>query len=91
LRDAQPAEKVADVAFDKCSEKWGRAAETDASNPEASRLAVETQQNCIKKLGAAACPQPLPYSGYLIQAAKRTFRERAVIEVFDIRAKAAGK
>ena len=91
LSSSEPAEKIADVAFDKCSEKWSRAAELAGRDPAVSRTTAEAQENCIKKLGAAACPNPLPYRVYLTEAAKRTFRHDAVIEVFDLRAKAAGK
>jgi predicted membrane-bound mannosyltransferase len=88
---SEPAEKIADMAFEKCAEQWELAAEIAARNPEVSHRTAEAQENCIKKLGVAACAQPLPYNVYYMQAAKRMFRHQAAIEVRDIRAKAAEK
>jgi hypothetical protein len=59
--------------------------------PQIISMTAQTQANCIKKLGADACPPPMPYSFYLMEAAKRTFRHDAIIEVFDVRAAAAQK
>lgn len=49
------------------------------------------QANCVKKLGADGCPPAMPYSFYYMEAAKRTFRHDAAIEVFDLRVEAARK
>ena len=54
-------------------------------------MTAQAQANCIKKQGADACPPPMPYSFYLMEAAKRTFRHDAVIQVLDARAEAAKK
>jgi hypothetical protein len=91
LTTSEPAEKVADAAFDKCSEKWGQAAELAGKDPQVISMTAQAQANCIKKLGTDACPPPMPYSFYFMEAAKRTFRHDAVIEVFDARAEAAKK
>ena len=92
LATSEPAEKVADAAFDKCSEKWGQAvAELAKKNPQVISMTAQAQANCIKKQGADACPPPMPYSFYLMEAAKRTFRHDAVIQVLDTRAEAAKK
>lgn len=89
LFTSEPAEKIADVAFDKCAEKWRKAAEAAGENSQIISMTAQAQANCIKKLGTDACPPPKPYSFYFMEATKRTFKHDAVIEVFDIRAGAA--
>jgi hypothetical protein len=87
LSSSETAEKVADAAFEKCSDKWGRYAEFSGKIMESSAVSKEAQANCEKMRGAE-CPTKLPGSVYMIQAAKRTFLATAVTEVFDIRADA---
>jgi hypothetical protein len=91
LSSSDPAESIADMAFDNCSEKWELAAEIAARNPDVSHLTAEAQEDCIKQLGVAACAQPLPPNVSYMQGAKRLFRHQAATEVLEIRAKAAGK
>jgi hypothetical protein len=86
LSSSEAAEKVADVAFEKCSDKWSRFAEISGKLVD-SDTPRDAQENCEKTRGAD-CPTPLPGSVYLMQAAKRTFLSTAVTEVFDIRANA---
>jgi hypothetical protein len=92
LATSDPAEKVADAAFEKCSEKWRQAAaELASKDPQIESTTKEAHANCIKRLGTDSCPPPMPYTFYLVEAAKRTFKHDAVIEVFDARAEAAKK
>jgi hypothetical protein len=91
LSSSDTAESIADMAFDKCSDKWELAAEIAVRNPNVSHLTAEAQDNCIKQLGVAACAQPLPPNVSYMQGAKRLFRHQAATEVLDIRAKATGK
>ncbi|MCK1671233.1 hypothetical protein [Bradyrhizobium sp. 150] len=91
LTTSEPAEKVADAAFGKCSEKWSQAADLAGRDPQVASMTAQAQAACVKKLGADACPPPRPYSFYFMEAAKRTFMHDAVIEVFDVRAGAAKK
>jgi len=86
LLSSEEAEKVADVAFEKCSDKWSRYVEFSGKSM-ASTPSKEAQANCEKMRGAD-CPTALAGSVYLMQAAKRTFLATAVTEVFDIRADA---
>jgi hypothetical protein len=91
LSSAEPAEKIAEMAFRKCSDKWSQAVDPVGKQMDASPALQEAQENCIKKLGPSSCPVPLPSSVYLMNAAQQTFQYEAVTKVFDIRAKAAGK
>jgi hypothetical protein len=91
LSSAEPAEKIAEIAFRKCSDKWSQAVDPVAQQMDASSARKEGQENCIKMLGPSSCPAPQPSSVYLMNAAQRTFQYEAVTKVFDIRAKAAGK
>jgi hypothetical protein len=84
LLSSEAAEKVADVAFEKCSDKWTRYAEFSGKMMDSS-TSKGAQANCEKMRGAD-CQTALPGSVYLIQAAKRS--SKAVTEVFDIRAEA---
>jgi hypothetical protein len=87
LSSSETAEKVADVAFEKCSDEWSRYAEFSGKLMGSSATSKEAQANC-EKLRGSECPMKLPGSFYMIQAAKRTFLSKAVTEVFDIRADA---
>jgi hypothetical protein len=87
LSSSETAEKVADVAFEKCSDEWGRYAEFSGKSMDNSAALMEAQANCEKKMGPD-CPTKLPGSIYTLQAAKRAFLATAVTEVFDIRAEA---
>jgi hypothetical protein len=91
LPSAEPAEKIAEMAFRKCSDKWRQAVDPVGKQMDANPALQEAQENCIKKLGPSACPAPLPSIVYLMNAAQRTFQYEAVTKVFDIRAKVAGK
>jgi hypothetical protein len=91
LSSAEPAEKIAEMAFRKCSDKWSRAVEPVGEQMDASPALKDAQENCIKRLGPSSCPAPLPSSVYLMNAAQRTFQYEAETKVFDIRAKAAEK
>jgi hypothetical protein len=91
LSSAEPAEKIAEMAFRKCSDKWRRAVEPVGQEMDASPVLKEAQENCIKKLGSSSCPAPLPSIVVLMNAAQRTFQYEAVTKVFDIRGKVAGK
>jgi 23S rRNA maturation mini-RNase III len=87
LSSSETAEKVADAAFEKCSDKWSKYAEFSGKSMDSSATLKQAQANCEKMRGSE-CPSALPGSLYLIQAAKRTFLYKAVTEVFDIRAEA---
>jgi hypothetical protein len=91
LSSAEPAEKIAEIAFRKCADQWREALEPVGQQMDASPALREAQETCIKKLGASSCPAPLPSIVHLMDAAQRTFQNDAVTKVFDIRAKAAGK
>lgn len=91
MSSAEPAEKVAEMAFRKCAEKWREAFEPAGRQMDANPALKEAQETCIKKLGSSSCPTPLPSIVHLMNAAQRTFQSDAVTKVFDIRAKAAGK
>jgi hypothetical protein len=91
LSSAEPVEKIAEMAFRKCSDKWSQAVDPVGKQMDASPALQEAQENCIKKLGPSSCPARLPSSVYLMNAAQRTFQYEAVTKVFDIRANAAGK
>jgi hypothetical protein len=91
LSSAEPAEKIAEMAFRKCSDKWSQAVEHVGKQMDASPDLKEAQENCIKKLGPSSCPTPLPSIVHLMNAAQRTFQYEAETKVFDIRANAAGK
>jgi hypothetical protein len=92
LSSADPAEKVAEAAFDKCKEPWNRFAEALGRRVEASVGMREARENCVKYKGlsAAECSGP-PASFYAFDAERKRFVHDAFTEVFDIRAEAAGK
>jgi hypothetical protein len=90
LSNAEPAEKVAAIAFEKCSDQWERAALANAKIMDASPVLKEAQENCVKKLGSS-CPPARPSIVYLMDALRRTFQHDAIIQVFDIRAEASRK
>jgi hypothetical protein len=89
LSNAEPAEKVAEMAFEKCSEEWRKA--TDWTEKGMQKEIQVARDDCVKKLGEAACPTPVPFNIRLMNAARRTFVHNAAIEVFDIRASAAAR
>ena len=89
LSSAEPAEKIAEMAFRKCSEKWSQAVEPLGKQMDANPARQEAYKNCIDKLGPSSCPVPLPSSVYLMDAAQQSFQNQAVTKVFDLRAKAA--
>jgi hypothetical protein len=91
LSSAEPAEKIAEMAFRKCSDKWSEAVDPVGQQMDASPAHKEAQENCVRMLGPSSCPVSLPSSVYLMNAAQRTFQYEAETKVFDIRAKAAGK
>ncbi|MET4067021.1 hypothetical protein ABID58_001804 [Bradyrhizobium sp. S3.2.6] len=91
LTSAEPAEKIAEMAFRRCSDKWREAFDPVGREMDASPTLKEAQENCIKRLGPSSCPAPLPSIVVLMNAAQRTFQSDAVTKVFDIRAKVAGK
>jgi hypothetical protein len=91
LSSTEPAEKIAEMAFRKCSDKWSQALDPIGKQMDANPTLQDAQENCIKKLGQSSCPAPLPSIVHLMNAAQRTFQNDAVKKVFDIRAKAAGK
>jgi hypothetical protein len=91
LSSAEPAEKIAEMAFRKCSDKWREAFDPVGREMDASPTLKEAQENCIKRLGPSSCPAPLPSIVVLMNAAQRTFQSEAATKVFDIRAKVAGK
>lgn len=91
LSSAEPAEKIAEIAFRKCADRWREAFEPVGQQMDTSPAVREAQETCIKKLGASSCPAPLPSIVHLMDAAQRTFQSDAVTEVFDIRATAVGK
>jgi len=86
LLSSETAEKVADVAFEKCSDEWSRYAEFSGKLMDSSATSKEERANC-ERLRGSECPTKLPGSFYMIQAASR-FLSKAVTEVFDIRADA---
>jgi hypothetical protein len=88
LSSAEPAEKIGEIAFQKCSEKWREAFDPVGKQMDASPALKEAQENCIKRLGPSSCPAPLPSIVHLMNAAQRTFQHDAVIKVFDLRANA---
>ena len=90
LSSADPAEKVTQAAFDKCIDLWRRYGESVGRRIDASAETIETQKNC-KKFYRNNCPVKLPASLDVINAAEEFFVHDATIEVFDIRAAAAGK
>lgn len=90
LSGTEPAEKVAEAAFDKCKELWGKAAEVGGRRIENGAIYKETQANCIHNLGAANCSTH-PSSSHFMEAMRTMFIRTATTEVFDIRAEAAGK
>jgi hypothetical protein len=90
LSNAGAAEKVAAIAFEKCSDQWEKAAEVNAKTMDASPALKEAQENCVKKLGTS-CPPALPSIIYIMDALRRTFQHDAIIQVFDIRAEASRK
>lgn len=90
LSSTEPAEKVAEAAFDKCKDLWQRPTEIEGPKLDASVTLREAQKNCEKLLGSS-CPSALPSSFYLMNAARRQFVAHASTEVFDIRAEAADK
>jgi hypothetical protein len=93
LSSAEPAEKVAEAAFDKCKEPWNRFAEALGRKIEASAKSMEAQKNCVKYRGLSAheCSQTGMTSFYLFGSERQRFIHDASTEVFDIRAEAAGK
>jgi hypothetical protein len=90
LSNAEPAEKVTAIAFEKCSDQWERAALANAKIMDTSPVLKEAQENCVKKLGSS-CPPARPSIVYLMDALRRTFQHDAIIQVFDIRAEASRK
>jgi hypothetical protein len=90
LSSQDPAEKVAQAAFNKCSEQWGRLADVSGRRMDADPITQETQKNCIKYQGDK-CPPKLPGRFYVLRAEEAQFTYSATTEVFDIRAEAAGK
>jgi hypothetical protein len=92
LSSTDPAEKVAEAAFEKCSDRWREAAEALSRSDQVGNSQVkEAYENCLKKLGYDYCHPTLPPSGYYLNAARRQFEHDAAVKVFDIRAKAAGR
>jgi hypothetical protein len=90
---AEPAEKVAEAAFNKCKEAWNRFAEALSSRIEAGAGSREAQKNCVKYRGlsSAECSRMASTSVYLFDQERQRFIHDASTEVFDIRAEAAGK
>jgi hypothetical protein len=88
LSSADPAEKVAEAAFEKCSDRWREVAEAWGRDQEGNPQLKVARENCLKKLDSD-CPPTLPSSVYYLDAARRTFVHDSVVKVFDIRAKAA--
>jgi len=89
LSSADPAEKVAQAAFDKCIDLWRREGEAVGRKIDASAGHKEWLANCVKFGGSDCKPRPTSLSA--IDAAEQMFVHDATIEVFDIRAEAAGK
>jgi hypothetical protein len=85
LSSTDPAEKIAEAAFDKCIDLWQRATDIDA--PDVEAVGAEAQRNC-KRLRGSACPPSLPATVYLMDAARRSFVAQATPTVFDVRAEA---
>jgi hypothetical protein len=71
LSSAEPAEKIAEMAFRKCSDKWREAFVLAGREMDASLTLKEVQENCIKRLGPSSCPAPLPSIVVLMNAAQR--------------------
>jgi hypothetical protein len=90
LSSTDPAEKVAEAAFEKCRELWRIPAEIEGREADTSVAMREGQKNC-ERLRGSSCPPALPYSVYLLNAAERQFVVNASTKVFDIRAEAADK
>ena len=88
LSSADPAEKVAEAAFEKCSDRWKEAAEALSREDQVGNSQVkEGDENCLTKLGYTYCPPSL----YYLNVAHQQFEHDAVVKVFDIRAKATGR
>jgi len=89
LSSADPAEKVAEAAFEKCSDRWKEAAEALSRDDQVGNSqSQEADENCLTtKLGYTYCPPSL----YYLNAARQQFEHDAVVKVFEIRAKAAGR
>jgi hypothetical protein len=90
---AEPAEKVAEAAFNKCKEAWNRFADALSSRIEASAGSMEAQKNCVKYRGlsSAECSRMGSTSVFVFDQERQRFIHDASTEVFDIRAEAAGK
>jgi hypothetical protein len=92
LSSADPAEKVAEAAFDKCKEPWNRFAEALGRRVEASAEMREARKNCVKYRGLSPSECSGPGSAfYAFDSERKRFVHDAFTEVFDIRAEAAGK
>jgi len=75
LSSTETAHEIAQAAYDKCATLWGDVAQ-EMAGPQ---LPGETGQEFVKRL--------LAYD----HAAQQQFLTHAAVEVFDIRADAAGK
>jgi hypothetical protein len=62
LSSAEPAEKIAEMAFRKCSDKWRQAVEPLGKQMDANPARQEAYKNCIDNLRPSSCPVPLPSS-----------------------------
>jgi hypothetical protein len=92
LSSADPAEKVAEAAFDKCKEPWNRFADALGGRVEASAESREARKNCVKYRGLIPeCSRTDSASRYAFDSERKGFVRDATTEVFDIRAEAAGK
>jgi hypothetical protein len=93
LSSAEPAEKVAEAAFDKCKEPWNRFAEALGRRIEASAESMEARKKCVKYKGLSVpeCSVTGTTSVYVFTSERQRFVHDASTEVFDIRAEAVGK
>jgi hypothetical protein len=89
LSSADPAEKVAEAAFDKCKEPWNRFAEALGSRVDTETR--EAQKNCVKYRGLSPWECSGHGSAIVFNRERELFVRDATTEVFDIRAEAAGK
>ncbi|MET4418314.1 hypothetical protein ABIB09_000694 [Bradyrhizobium sp. RT3a] len=56
LSSAEPAEKIAEIAFQKCAERWRKAFEPVGQQMDANPAVREAQETCIKKIGCIVLP-----------------------------------
>ena len=89
LSSTEPAEKVAEAAFDKCSNLWHQLTEAGDRMFMASDIGKETMKNCIKKRGLSYS-ECLPRPGIALDREREVFVHDSQLEAFDIRADEAG-